>query len=350
MSDNSNFIPRIRLKNEIEHLKVYSEVINSNQYVVGPHTKLFSNRLCEMVDYNDCALVSNGFASLFLTLKALGLSNANILVPEISTCFSVVNAILSSGNKPVFCPLDKDLNIDTEYAINIYNSVGFELVIIISHFGIPADSSFFKKKFNVLVIEDAAQSILTRTKIRSNADILLCSFYPTKNLNAIDGGAVFSNNQELIFKVNNLSYYDNQIQYDGLERYNYRLCNLHAAIGLESLNSIASKIARLAELKSYYYDFLKDLNIEFIENQFLPGVIPLKVILKIPILRSTLFYDIMNNNSIEVSKELVSIANIIPSENSENLVNEVWSLPYYENLSNIELNKIKNTLETYARN
>jgi perosamine synthetase len=72
------------------------------------------------------------------------------------------------------------------------------------------------------------------------------SFYPTKMLTAIDGGAVGSQSPELLARVADRRYYS--ASWDSVPRYNYKLQNLNAAVGCVQLRKLPALLARRRKL------------------------------------------------------------------------------------------------------
>lgn len=340
-------VPRLRLEFGPPHEMAAASVARSGCFVSGEESGRFTSGLKDFLRVPDIALVSNGFASLVLTLRALDLQDNKILVPAYSTCFSIPNAVLASGNMPVFCPLDtQTLGLDIEEANTIFEREGFDAVVQVSHFGIPADAEPFRK-FGVPVIDDSAQAILTRSLRPSTADATLFSFYPTKHMNAIDGGCVISNEPGIIRKINELSYYDEQSEYDGVPRYNFRFLNFHAAFGLVSLDQAENTRSKLRRLAADYRQLFTDTGMNYFERQFDADVVPYKILVRIPQAGIEKFTAVMTEHEVETARELLPVADRqIASQHS--LCAEIFSLPYFEALTQREFEQIKTALIHYA--
>lgn len=178
-----------------------------------------------------CALTSSGFSALLGALESLSLRRQPVIVPMASTCFAIVNAVIASGNKPVFADVDPaDGNLSFDAVRLARKQSGARWVISPNHFGAPGATSRFQTELGLRVIEDAAQSFLTTQATGTSADILVLSFYPTKTVNGIDGGCVLSSNGSLIQRVRQWTYYDSQTRIDAAPRFNCRLPNIHAAV------------------------------------------------------------------------------------------------------------------------
>lgn len=155
-----------------------------------------------------CLITSRAATGIYISLKSILKNKGGIILPAIS-CPSPANAVLFSGNKPIFCDidlndfniclkaleriLDKDKNIKAIIAIHLYgNTAKMDEIINLS------------KKYNVKVIEDAAQCLggfYKQKAVGGWGDISVLSFGNTKLLNLELGGAVLTDNAELFEKL-----------------------------------------------------------------------------------------------------------------------------------------------------
>ena len=222
-------IKRVKLfQNTVSSQNALRE-INENNLTHGECLDKLKESLKKTFKKKYCILTSNCFFSIFLSLKALGLNKKRVLIPEVSTCFSFVNAIKASGNIPVFCSVDNEFgNLNVSSIDEIYESKGFDVILSPNHMGMILDTSVLVK-YNVPIIEDCAQSFLTSSIKKSTSTVQVFSFYPTKVMNGIDGGAILTDDIELYIKANNLLGYDNQFIDDDVVRYNCKMLNVNAA-------------------------------------------------------------------------------------------------------------------------
>ncbi len=223
------------------------DILRHNQFAEGIYSKKFSEDLSFSFQKKYCVLTSNASSALLLSILAIK-KKVKVLVPAASTCFSIPNSVLAAGGTPVFCDLDSATgNLSVEKAKQLFKSKGYDIIISANHFGIPSDIDELRK-IGVPVIEDAAQSVLTNLSTGAKGDISVLSFYPTKLLNAIDGGAILTDDESVFKTVSDSVYYDLQSGFDAKVRYNLRLSNVHAYLGLCSLHSLQEKVAPYKEL------------------------------------------------------------------------------------------------------
>jgi dTDP-4-amino-4,6-dideoxygalactose transaminase len=274
-----NVIPKIRLSVLPYNDRSIVDVFEKNQLVIGPHIALFESGLANVFGYQHANTTSSGFAALFLALKTLKLEKAKVVVPVVSTCHAMTNAVLANGFEVVFCDIDPNhLSLSTASLSKLFKKMKFDAIIAPSHFGIPAPIEEYKQ-FGVPVIEDACQAFFTRTSIASSADIMVLSFYPTKQLNCIEGGAVLHNSHDKAMIIEDLRYYDHQTDYNGRARYNLRMPNLHAAFGIVQMDSIKYHYENLIRLRDNYCHGIEKKEL-LIPAQCDEGVVPWRFLIK----------------------------------------------------------------------
>jgi len=324
-------IPKIRLS-PIPYLdERIIEVMENNMLVVGPHIKIFEEGLADCFGFNFANTTSNGFSALFLALKSLNLQKAKVIVPAVSTCQSITNAVLANGFEVVFCDIDPYHLSLSEKALDFLSMTeSFNAIIAPSHFGIPAPITIFKK-YGVPVIEDACQAFFTRTTIKSPADVMVLSFYPTKQFNCIDGGVVLHNSSEKAHIIEDIRYYDNQKSYDGKARFNFRLPNLNAALGCLKLDQVETERDRLLELRNLYIKGINQKKL-ILPTQKDVGVIPWRFLIKS---NEPNLYENLRLTGVQSDREMTYLGNSL-SLKTRFWFDDYQSIPFYSSLQNEE--------------
>ncbi|MCR4321840.1 MAG: DegT/DnrJ/EryC1/StrS family aminotransferase, partial [Candidatus Brocadiaceae bacterium] len=133
--------------------------------------------------------------------------------------------------------------------------------VIIPHiFGTPARDMERFKDMGVPVIEDCAQSIGSKIGgqyVGTIGDVSIFSFYATKVMTTGEGGMVASNSSELVERICDLRDYDNKDDY--MVRYNYKMTDIQATMGIEQLKKLPDFINRRRRIAERYNEGLKDL-------------------------------------------------------------------------------------------
>jgi perosamine synthetase len=212
--------------------------------------------------------VCNGTMALHLALVAMGIGKGDeVIIPDFTMIASAF-AVCYTGAMPVFVDASENTwNIDVS-KIEEKISAKTRAIMPVSIFGLPCDMDAINalaEKHNLLVIEDAAEShgaMYKGKKAGNLADITCFSFFANKNLTTGEGGMLVTNSEELYNKAlyfKNLcfpltgprNYLHEEIGY------NYRLTNIHAAIGLAQVEKADEYKAMRIRNAEIYYNELK---------------------------------------------------------------------------------------------
>lgn len=187
--------------------------------------------------------VCNGTVAIHLALSALGIGKGDEVIIPSFTMIATAFAVCYTGAKPVFVDADKNTwNIDIT-KIEEKITPNTKAIIPVHIFGNPCDMDTIctiAKKHNLYIIEDAAEAHgaeFNGKKTGSFSDIASFSFFANKNLTTGEGGMVVTDNEEFYKKC---KYFKNMCFPVDAPRvyshndigFNYRMSNLHAAIGL----------------------------------------------------------------------------------------------------------------------
>lgn len=233
-----------KYKTEID--SAIQEVINNANFIGGKEVNTLEQRLAEYVGIKHCITCANGTEAMTLVMMAWDLKEGDaVFVPDF-TFFSSGEIVSFRGATPIFVDVDKDtFNIDTVKLERAINKVLEErkltpkVIIPVDLFGLPANHIEIEKiarKYNLKILEDAAQGFggsINGRKACSFGDVATTSFFPAKPLGCYgDGGAIFTNNDELADLLNSYKVHgkgDNK--YDNVRiGVNSRLDSIQAAV------------------------------------------------------------------------------------------------------------------------
>lgn len=209
----------------------------------GKYVKAFEESFSAYCDCNYGVAVCNGTVSLHLALTALGIGKGDEVIIPNFTMIASAYAVCYTGAKPVFVDADADTwNIDTN-KIEEKITKNTKAIMPVHIFGNPCNMSKIEeiaKKYNLYIIEDAAEAhgaLYNGKKVGSFSDIASFSFFANKNLTTGEGGMVVMKNENYYDKcryLKNMSFPINapRIYQHNDIGFNYRMSNIHAAIGL----------------------------------------------------------------------------------------------------------------------
>ncbi|MDB9877753.1 UDP-4-amino-4,6-dideoxy-N-acetyl-beta-L-altrosamine transaminase [Amylibacter sp.] len=262
---------------DIEHV---TQVLESDFLTQGPVIPRFENMIADVTKAKFATAVNSATSALHIACLALGVRKGDCV-------WTVSNTFVASANCVRYCGADidfVDINPRT-YNISIENlkiklimaqkAGRLPKVVIPVHFsGEPCDLVAIKslsEEFNFKIIEDASHAIGGHYNDRpigscKYSDITVFSFHPVKIVTSGEGGAALTNCSELdhrmkllrshgitrdrrkmVYPVNNSWYYE-QIDLG----FNYRMTDIHAALGLSQLSRLQKYVDRRHEIAKIY--------------------------------------------------------------------------------------------------
>ncbi len=215
----------------------YSRVLENNWFIQGRECDIFEREYAAYTGTDYCVGTASGLDAIYLILRALEIGQGDEVIVPANTFIATALAVSYAGALPVFAePGIADYNIDIN-RIEEKITGNTKAVIAVHLQGRPADMDgihAIAKKYNLKVIEDAAQAHGARYKGRmsgSLSDAAAFSFYPGKNLGALgDGGCITTNDKALADKIRALGNYGSDYKYHHIYKgTNSRLDEMQAA-------------------------------------------------------------------------------------------------------------------------
>lgn len=263
-------IQKINLLHQREIEEKLLSVFRSGWYILGEEVKVFEQQLNAYIGSKHAIGVANGLDALRLILKAymeLGFMQPGdeVIVPA-NTYIASVLAVTDNNLSPVFVEPDiNTYNIDIS-KIEEKITAKTKAIMVVHLYGQVVFSEKLQslaKKHKLKIIEDNAQAIGAEwkgTKTGNLGDAAGFSFYPGKNLGALgDAGAITTNDDELAFSMRALANYGSQQkyvnQYKGL---NSRLDEIQAAVLGIKLKYLDAENTKRREIARYYHDTISN--------------------------------------------------------------------------------------------
>ncbi|ENY9550764.1 aminotransferase LegC [Campylobacter coli] len=251
---------------------------------VGEFVTRFEEALKEKTKARFVIATNTGTAALHIALLANGIDeNCEVITQSISFV-ATANAIAYTGAKPVFLDIDENtlslspkalehfLENQTYQKDNFsYNKTTHKLIkacVIMHTFGLSAHIKAIKElceKYHILLIEDAAEALGSTYENKALGTFGKCgilSFNGNKIITGGCGGAILSDDENLAKLARHLSTtakipHPYEYDHDRIA-YNYRICNINAAILLAGLENLELFLENKRELAKIYKDFFKN--------------------------------------------------------------------------------------------
>jgi dTDP-4-amino-4,6-dideoxygalactose transaminase len=218
-------------------------VLNSTAFIKGPEVRLFEEALQKYLDVKHVISCANGTDALQIAMMALKFKPGDEVITTNFTFISTVEVVVLLGLKLVIVDPDPDTYNISADAIKRAITPLTKAIVPVHLFGQCADMEpimRLAKENNIFVIEDAAQatgtdfifSDGTKKKAGTIGTIGTTSFFPSKNLACYgDGGAMFTNDDELAKKLRSIANHGMMVKYHYNDiGVNSRLDTLQAAI------------------------------------------------------------------------------------------------------------------------
>lgn len=238
--------------------------------------------------------VNTGTSALHLAVEAIVANGEEVLVPSF-TFLSSYQAISAAGAVPISCDVYEDtLSIDLEDAATRITDKT-KAIMPVHYASNPANMDKlyeFAKKYNLRVIEDAAHAFGCThdgKKIGSFGDVVCFSFDGIKNITSGEGGAIVTNDSEVLSIVKDARLLaiekDSDKRYSGQrswdfdvkrQGYRYHMSNIFAAIGRVQIRRLDEEFApkRIELLKLYQQLLENNTKVLFQKHEIGAYIIP----------------------------------------------------------------------------
>jgi len=239
-----------------------ANVIQNAQFINGPEVSGFKEELEAYLGVKNVIPCANGTDALQIALMGLGLKPGDEVVTPSFTYIATTEVIALLGLKPVFVDVDPHTFCMDASKIEAVITEKTKAIVPVHLYGQAAPMNEIMEianKHNLFVIEDNAQAIGCDYTLSSGevvktgtiGTIGCTSFFPSKNLGCFgDGGAIFTNDDELAKKLKMISNHGQSKKYHhDVVGCNSRLDNLQAAIlriklpQLDKYNNARRKVA-----------------------------------------------------------------------------------------------------------
>lgn len=267
------------------------DCLKSDYLTCGPATEAFEVALMEVTGAEYVTAVSNGTAALHVACLAAGIGEGDEVIVSSITFAASANCVRYVGATPVFADIDPETwNVSPE-SISAKITDRTKAVIAVDFGGVHVDSVAIREicdEFGLVFIEDAAHSLGTSRNgipVGSIADLTTFSFHPVKTVTTGEGGAVATSDPEYGRLI--ALYAKHGITRDGtmmresdmggwyyeqlLLGYNYRICDIQAALGVSQLSRLGEFAERRRQIVARYDDAFSAVPEVLFQQDPMPG-------------------------------------------------------------------------------
>jgi dTDP-4-amino-4,6-dideoxygalactose transaminase len=227
-----------------EEKQAVLEVLDSGILAQGPRVKAFEHAFAEMCGVEYAIATSSGTTALHTTLLAHGIGDGDEVITSPFTFIASANSILYVGARPIFVDIDPQTFNINPTLIETAVTTRTKALMPIHLFGLSCDMDpilEIARRYDLVIIEDACQSHGAVYKGRTVGSFGTGTFslYPTKNITSAEGGMITTNDPVVAENCRVIRQHGMRRRYyhDDLG-FNFRMTDVHAAIGLAQLKKI----------------------------------------------------------------------------------------------------------------
>jgi len=345
-------IPHSRPTLDESDLFSVSETIRSGRIVQGKVVENFEKKMAKFIGVDGAVATNTGTSALHLSLLAIGIKKGDHVAIPSYVCTALLNAVKYVGAHPTLVDIDPETyNIDIS---NLKKKVKKSTkAIILPHlFGLPADIDEIMS-LGIPVIEDCAQAIgaVYKGKKAGSYGRLSCfSFYATKVLSTGEGGMVVSDSKRLLKKIRDFRDYDNKKNYS--VRYNYKMTDIQAAMGISQLKKLHSFLLRRANIAKRYSSVLQEFrnvpSLRYKDRKHIFFRFPIQI--KGSVSKALNFFTERGVTCTRpVFKPIHRYLQVNGLTNTDAVWNNTISIPIYPSLTEEEICKILDVLRLYLK-
>ena len=264
------------------------KVLKSAAFINGPIVKEFELNLKNFLGTKNVIPCANGTDALQVALMSLGLEKGDEVITTNFSFASTIEVILLLGLKPILVDIDsKTFNIDPAMIKNRITS-RTRAIMPVHLYGQSCrmnEIMEIAKENKLFVIEDNAQALGSKVKLSNSTkvmsgtigDIGTTSFFPSKNLGGYgDGGAIFTNSDDLAFKMRGIvnhgmykRYYHDEIgvnsRLDSIQaailNVKLKYLNIYNKRRIAAASEYSSRLESINEIETPYVEFDSDSHV-----------------------------------------------------------------------------------------
>lgn len=262
-----------------EDINAVVAVLRGDWLTQGPSVEAFEKTFGEYIGARHAVAFANGTAALHGAYFAAGIGPGDEVLTSPMTFAATANASLYLGGSVAFADMDPGtLCLDPEKTAEKITAKT-KVIAPVSYAGYPVDLAPFKKlaeSSGALLVEDACHALGARrgeAMVGTEADLTAFSFHPVKHITTGEGGMVTTNSDELadrlkLFRTHGITkdpakmegapdgpWYNQMVALG----FNYRLSDIHAALGLSQMAKLDRFVSRRREMAAMYDELFESV-------------------------------------------------------------------------------------------
>ncbi len=251
-----------------EEISAVIKVLESGILSRGRFIEQLEQRFATYTGSTHAVAMSSGTATLHCTLQALGIGPGDEVITTPYSVPATVNSIIAAGATPVMVDIDEQTRAVTAETIAAARSPKTRAVMAVYPFGMPIGIENILNcciENRLHLIEDSCEALGTRIDGRHAGTFGVAGcfgLYPNKQITAAEGGICITDDESLAGKLRLLRNHGRTMDGSWLDQrligHNFRLSELHAAVGLAQLKRLPEIIEKRLQVARHYCRLLKN--------------------------------------------------------------------------------------------
>lgn len=257
-----------------EEKQAVLEVLDSGIIAQGPRVKAFEEAFAAMCGVEHAIATTSGTTALHTSLLAHGIGAGDEVVTSPFTFIASANSVLYVGGRPVFVDIDPlTFNIDPSQ-IEAAITDRTKAIMPVHLFGLSCNMDpilDIAARHHLIVIEDACQSHGASYKGKKAGSFGTGTFslYPTKNITSAEGGMITTDDAKIAESCRVIRQHGMRRRYYHDELgFNFRMTDVHAAIGLAQLHKLEQFNRIRQENAKYLSEHLRGVSVPLIPEGY----------------------------------------------------------------------------------
>ena len=251
-----------------EEVCAVAAVMRTARLSIGPHLEAFEAAVAERAGRRFGIGVNSGTSGLHLCVKALGIGPGDEVITTPFTFIATVNCILFEQASPVLADIDHDSYNMAPAALEAAITPRTKAILPVEVFGNMARFDEYERiarTHTLLLIEDCCEAlggVLGGRPAGSFGDCGVFAFYPNKQITTAEGGMIVTDSEEvrdLCVSMRNQGRDTDDWLLHARLGYNYRLSELHAALGEMQMRRLDEILANRRRVAAMYHEALADI-------------------------------------------------------------------------------------------
>ena len=254
--------------------KAVLEVLDSGMLVQGPRTAELEEKFAAVCDTKYAIATSSGTTALHVALLAHDIKPGDEIITTPFTFMASVNAIIYTGAVPVFVDIEEDTFKINPDLIKAAITSKTKAILPVHLYGYPCNMDSITRIANehgLFVIEDACQAVGARYKGKPTGSFGTGCFslYATKNIMAGEGGMITTNDEAIAQRSKMIRNHGMRQRYlHEMLGYNFRISDLHSAIGVVQIGRLAEFTAKRKANATYLNDHITSVITPKVKNDY----------------------------------------------------------------------------------